>query len=40
MRGGSDVVMSRGEVIVERGEWQGRPGHGRFLARGLPLLDA
>jgi dihydropyrimidinase len=33
VRGGCREVMSRGEVIVENGEWRGHPGHGRFLAR-------
>ena len=37
-RGGSSAaappsVMSRGEVIVDRGEWKGRPGRGQFLKR-------
>jgi dihydropyrimidinase len=31
--GGSDVVLSRGTVIVEAGEWRGRAGAGRFLKR-------
>ena len=31
--GGSDVVMSRGEVVVEDGEWKGTAGRGRFLKR-------
>ena len=31
--GGSDIVLSRGEVIVEDGEWKGAPGRGRFLKR-------
>ena len=31
--GGSDVVLSRGEVIVEDGEWKGGAGRGRFLRR-------
>jgi dihydropyrimidinase len=31
--GGSDVVLSRGTVIVEGGEWRGSAGHGRFLKR-------
>ena len=31
--GGSDVVMSRGRVIVNNGEWQGEKGWGRFLRR-------
>jgi dihydropyrimidinase len=35
VRGGPVVVMSRGEVIVDRGEWRGRPGRGRFLKRSV-----
>jgi dihydropyrimidinase len=31
--GGSDIVLSRGEVIVENGEWKGAAGRGRFLRR-------
>ncbi len=31
--GGSDVVLSRGRVIVENGEWKGERGWGRFLRR-------
>lgn len=31
--GGADIVLSRGEVVVEDGELSGRPGHGRFLKR-------
>jgi dihydropyrimidinase len=31
--GGSDVVMSRGRVIVDNGEWKGEKGWGRFLKR-------
>ena len=34
VQGSSSVVMSRGEVVVQDGEWKGRPGHGRFLTRG------
>jgi dihydropyrimidinase len=33
VRGAPVVVMSRGEVIVENGEWKGRPGRGEFLKR-------
>jgi dihydropyrimidinase len=33
VRGGPLVVMSRGEVIVDHGEWTGRPGRGQFLKR-------
>jgi len=31
--GGSDLVMSRGRVIVDNGEWQGEKGWGKFLRR-------
>jgi len=34
VQGGSDVVMSRGTVIVNNGEWTGPAGHGKFLKRG------
>jgi hypothetical protein len=33
VQGGSDVVMSRGRVIVENGQWLGSAGHGKFLRR-------
>jgi dihydropyrimidinase len=33
VQGGSDIVLSRGQVIVEDGEYLGRPGDGRFLPR-------
>jgi dihydropyrimidinase len=33
VRGGPVAVMSRGEVIVDRGEWKGRPGRGQFVKR-------
>jgi len=33
VRGGPAAVVSRGEVIVERGEWKGAAGRGRFLKR-------
>jgi len=33
VQGGSDVVLSRGRVVVEGGEWKGEKGHGRFLKR-------
>jgi len=35
VQGGSDVVLSRGSVIVRDGEFTGRKGHGQFLKRGL-----
>src|SRR4051794_38477260 len=31
--GGSDVVMSRGRVVVDNGEWRGEKGWGKFLRR-------
>ncbi|MDL2335499.1 MAG: dihydropyrimidinase, partial [Chloroflexota bacterium] len=31
--GGSDIVMSRGRVIVENGAWKGEKGWGKFLKR-------
>ncbi|HSH21095.1 MAG TPA: dihydropyrimidinase [Candidatus Caenarcaniphilales bacterium] len=33
VQGGSDVVLSRGRVVVENGEWRGERGWGRFLKR-------
>ena len=33
VQGGSDIVLSRGQVIVEDGEYLGRAGDGRFLPR-------
>jgi dihydropyrimidinase len=33
VQGAADIVMSRGEVIVENGVWKGRRGHGAFLPR-------
>jgi dihydropyrimidinase len=33
VQGGSDIVMSRGSVIVRDGEFTGRRGHGRFIKR-------
>jgi len=35
VKGGSDVVMSRGSVVVRDGEFTGRKGHGQFVRRGL-----
>ncbi len=35
VKGGSDVVMSRGSVVVRNGEFTGRKGHGQFVKRGL-----
>ncbi|MDP8904153.1 MAG: dihydropyrimidinase [Chloroflexota bacterium] len=33
VQGGSDVVFSRGRIVVENGEWKGEKGWGRFLKR-------
>jgi dihydropyrimidinase len=33
VKGNAKLVMSRGEVIIENGNFQGRPGRGRFLKR-------
>ena len=33
IQGGSDVVMSRGLVVVKDGEFTGRKGHGKFIKR-------
>ena len=39
--GGSDVVLSRGRIVVDHGRWLGSAGHGRFLRReprGFPAM--
>jgi dihydropyrimidinase len=33
VQGGSDIVLSRGSVIVRDGEFTGRKGHGKFIRR-------
>jgi dihydropyrimidinase len=33
VQGGSDIVFSRGSVVVRDGEFTGRKGHGRFIRR-------
>jgi dihydropyrimidinase len=33
-----DLVMSRGRVVIENGEYTGSAGHGQFLKRGLNQL--
>lgn len=33
VQGGSDIVMSRGSVIVRNGEFTGRKGYGKFIKR-------
>lgn len=34
IKGTVDVVLSRGKVVIDHGEFKGRPGDGRFLKRG------
>jgi dihydropyrimidinase len=36
LTGWPEVTISRGEVIVERGEFIGRPGRGRYMRRTIP----
>jgi len=33
VQGASDIVMSRGTILVRDGQWHGRKGHGRFMKR-------
>jgi dihydropyrimidinase len=34
VKGVTEIVLSRGQVIVENGEWKGKTGAGRFIKRG------
>lgn len=34
LKGVTEIVLSRGSVIVENGEWKGKTGAGQFLKRG------
>jgi dihydropyrimidinase len=34
VQGRSDIVLSRGRVVVRNGEFTGNKGHGRFIKRG------
>ena len=34
VRGYPETVLSRGRVVVDKGEYVGRPGDGRFIKRG------
>jgi dihydropyrimidinase len=40
VKGGPAVVLSRGEVIVDHGDWKGKKGRGQFIKRlpGRPLV--
>jgi dihydropyrimidinase len=40
VKGVTEVVLSRGTVIVENGEWKGKAGDGRFLKRGVTAAGA
>lgn len=33
VKGNAETVMSRGEVIVDKGSWLGKPGRGKFVKR-------
>jgi len=39
VKGKAAVVLSRGEVIVEKDKFVGKKGRGRFIKRGSPLLQ-
>src|SRR5881398_1906704 len=39
VKGKASVVLSRGEVIVEKDEFLGKKGRGKFIKRGSPLLQ-
>jgi dihydropyrimidinase len=34
IRGVVETVLSRGRVVIENGEYKGKPGDGQFLKRG------
>ncbi|HET8681221.1 MAG TPA: dihydropyrimidinase [Micromonosporaceae bacterium] len=38
VRGVPDVVMQRGQILVEHGAFHGRPGAGQYLSRTAPVL--
>jgi dihydropyrimidinase len=40
VKGAPAVVLSRGDVLVDHGQWKGRPGRGQFVKRqpGRPLV--
>ena len=35
VKGVTEIVLSRGNIIVENGEWKGKAGDGKFIKRGL-----
>ena len=34
VRGYTETVLSRGKVVIDQGEYVGRPGDGQFVKRG------
>jgi dihydropyrimidinase len=34
IKGAVDTVLSRGKVVIDKGEFTGKSGNGRFLKRG------
>jgi len=39
VKGKPSLVMSRGEVVVDKDKFLGRKGRGRFIKRGSPILQ-
>ncbi len=39
VKGKAEVVLSRGEVVIEKDKFIGKKGRGRFLKRGSPILQ-
>ncbi|HEY6403904.1 MAG TPA: dihydropyrimidinase [Blastocatellia bacterium] len=35
LKGVTEIALSRGQIIVENGEWKGKTGAGRFIKRGV-----
>jgi dihydropyrimidinase len=38
VRGYPVCTISRGELIIREGTYSGRPGRGKFIQRGYPLI--
>jgi dihydropyrimidinase len=34
IKGSPETVLSRGKVIIDKGQYHGKPGDGKFLIRG------
>jgi hypothetical protein len=39
VKGKAAVVLSRGEVIIEKDKFTGQKGRGKFIKRGSPILQ-